>query len=227
MSNRRYAVIFLRLGIVPLVFLTIVFTAVWLAHGEVLESRTVMIYVVIDENEGFSSVQAAKNIIENLVQTLSQVFEINFQVSFAVSGVEYQAFPSYQEGVDLKATLSELKRIHRRVAADIVIGFSARPLWLCVEVTIPSGFSITREQCGHEKLMMEYYGRVDSTPGNVAAVRIETPEALHSLLHEVGHLFGGEHTETPSIMNTRVSDTLTIDGQNQTIIREYRLRKFR
>lgn len=147
------------------------------------------------------------NLALQTIKSASKHFENNFNISFTASKFFAWKLPSDISVFDSDLILCNLNNLTRRKSHnfDILLGVTERKL-----------FSFHgRSRADGEAIQ---YGRT-------AIIRLNE-YATCCLLHELGHIFGADHTSSYSIMNYNSIDAMRFDEYNKKIILANRNRRF-
>lgn len=159
--------------------------------------------------------------IRKIVADGSKVYEKEFGISFVVEGMESWDFPAGQTEVNADKTLRAAALIADSEAADITIAITKKPFFRCYpaekgeEVIEVSGC----DKGEKKKVIAGYAYR----SGNAALIALDKGDGV--FIHEMGHIFGAEHTSEDSIMNDKKIGK-SFDARNRNIILRNRTRSF-
>lgn len=147
------------------------------------------------------------NLALQTIKLASKHFENNFDVSFTALKFFIWKLPSEVSVFDSDLILNNLNALTRRNSHnfDILLGITERRL-----------FSLNNRARAHGTALQ--YGRT-------AIIRLNE-FATNCLLHELGHIFGADHTSCYSIMNCNSIDAIDFDEFNKKIILANRNRRF-
>lgn len=162
--------------------------------------------------------------VEDIINFVSRVFERKFQIKLKIVSINpWEFLPNSHE---LPATYTDVIAKLENPAYDLVLIFTGRKLFTCK----PDDSDYSKEEWSELTSPCPYGETKETLMGSAAqngtnAIIVLSPESPYIALHEIGHLFGAEHTREFSIMRPQLSPvTEHFDDKNKEKILKNRRR---
>lgn len=185
--------------------------------------RPMRIIALADRDPWQRDETTARQSITKITNFVSEIFQKEFGLAFILAAIEpWSLSTDENKEIDLDVNLAHLKHAANTAHQefDIVLGFSDKQQFRCVNHDDETVI-LKQTPCPLEN--KKYYYGLAQSPGKVALLRFSKFAALH----EVGHLFGADHTsDNTSIMGKIIYDNTTFDDTNKEIIRQTIKEKF-
>ncbi|MFY9462015.1 MAG: M12 family metallo-peptidase [Candidatus Sungiibacteriota bacterium] len=195
--------------------------------------RKVSLTILIDrellEKPGAASAQAkieaaqVEAYIRKIVAHGSEVYGREFGITFVIEAMKPWDFPVGQAEINGGNALDDAVSIADEESTDVTIGVVKKPLFIC-RAAKESDKPIGANSCKNGERAGPFAGYA-YIPGEAAVIAIFPGQGEGVFIHEMGHIFGAEHTNEDSIMNdNKISKSF--DAKNRDIILRNRNRTF-
>lgn len=152
------------------------------------QPRSFTIHAFVERQLMEEKKEAVTRAVKKIVAYVSYVFEKNFSINFLLTGIESCHLPKYSdkpEIVDLQKTFDMMEQFRLTCDAEILLAF------------LP-GLLVERIPCKRNPETVKSK-KLDGIAVSVSGCAIigsllDIPNASCVTLHEIGHLFGAEHT---------------------------------
>ncbi len=193
--------------------------------------RTVSIVILVDREllagsageDIQAKIEAAEvNIrIRKIVADASRVYKKEFGIVFVIEAIRPWDFPVGRAEINADNAIHEVATIADTESADVTIGIIKKRMFKCNPVK-KGEETVTGRGCdkGERKNGLAGYAFI---LGNAAIIVFDEDAGVFT--HEMGHIFGAEHTSGDSIMNDGKIGP-SFDASNRNIILRNRNRTF-
>ncbi len=192
---------------VVVVFLTL---CLLVPSASAAQPRLITVRVLVDGTDDIGAIYQPLNAA---FFTASNVFQ-QFGIQFQIVELAYGGWFAPSDNFDGPKALTRISQMQFPKKVNIVVAFTTKKFFSDGEIEVDGITSVARKQFG------------GLATGKFALIGIQYKfECV--LIHELGHLFGADHSSDPrSVMNAKEIKTLVFDQKSKEVILANLNRKF-
>lgn len=185
------------------------------------EIRVVSISVLVDRDSIIKAPGESTASVIGAIKDSSKFFKKEFGIVFQIIRVDFWKFSAFKTEFDRKIAMDNLKNESNSNGSDLTLAFTTKEVFDPIE-EISDGIVVTGKQ--------QFDGFADRLSGT-AIIRLffsfeGNKRTKQITLHELGHLFGAEHSwDVKSVMNQR-GGSERFDEISAKTIKENRQKRF-